>query len=340
MSSRFFASDNCASVHPLIMKALEDANNGHVISYGDDDYTRKAENCIKSLFNQPCEVFLVYNGTGANVTGLAACIRSFNSVLCPDSAHINTDECGAFEGITGAKLQQVCGKDGKFNIKAAESLLCVKGVEHHSQPLVVSITQSTELGTLYSIDEIKEIAEFAHKNGMFFHMDGARISNAAVALKASVADITQNAGVDVLSFGGTKNGMMFGEAVVFFNSELAKDYRYIRKQSMQLISKMRYVSAQYIAFLKDDLYLKNAENANIMAKRLSEGLSKLGFTAEYETVVNSVFVKLPKKLTDKLLKETFFYVWNEEENVVRLMTAFDTTFEDVDNFLNIIKKYI
>ena len=337
---RFFASDNCASVHPKIMKALEQANEGHTISYGDDEYTKRAAEMIKGLFNKTCEVYFVINGTGANVTGLSLCLKSFNSVICAETAHINTDECGAFENTTGAKICPIESNDGKLYIEKVSALLHNIGVEHHSQPKVISITQSTEFGTLYTPEEIRKIADFAHENGMYLHMDGARIANAAAALDIPISGITCDVGVDILSFGGAKNGLMFGEAVVVFDRALAADFKYYRKQYMQLMSKMRYISAQYIALIEDGLYLENARHANKMAKLLGEELIKSGIDIVQPVEVNAVFAKLPKRIIEPLQKEMFFYVWNEDTNVVRLMTAFDTTEDDIKKFVELVKKYI
>jgi threonine aldolase len=244
MNKKGFASDNNAGVHPRILKALADANSGHCIAYGDDPYTAAAKEQFRKLFGK-CEIFFVFNGTGANVLSLQAMTQTFNAIICADTAHIHVDECGAPEHFTGCKLLFNCTFDGKLQIPDIARHLHGIGFEHHAQPRVVSITQATEMGTIYTVDELREITAFAHTNGLLLHVDGARIANAAIHLGVSVKEMITDTGVDILSFGGTKNGMMFGEAVVALNPALATNFKYIRKQGMQLASKMRYISAQF-----------------------------------------------------------------------------------------------
>lgn len=334
-----FASDNNSSVHPKIMEALNRVNTGDVISYGDDDYTRSAVKKFKELLGDDIEVYFVYNGTGANITGIKSAVNSFNSIICVETAHINVDECGAAENFCGSKLITVSSTDGKLKVEHIRKQLYTLGEEHHSQPGLISITESTELGTVYTKEELKELCDFAHKNGLAVHMDGARIANAAAYLNTSIKSLTRDAGVDVLSFGGTKNGMMFGEAVVFFNKDLAKNYKYIRKQGMQLASKMRYISAQFEALLTDDLWLKNARQSNAMARKLEEELLKIPQIRITQKVeANAIFAIVPEAAIKKLLKKYFFYMWDEEKSEVRWVTAFDTTEEDVMNFVNALKE--
>ncbi|MEZ0537743.1 low specificity L-threonine aldolase [Caldicellulosiruptoraceae bacterium PP1] len=338
---RSFASDNNAKVHPKIFEALLKANEDYEISYGYDKYTKRTIELFKNIFGDDIEIYFVYNGTGANVLGLSAITQSYNAIICSNQAHIYSDECGAPEKFTGCKIIPVDTSDAKIDVKSIEKLLILKGVEHHSQPKVISITQSTELGTVYTIDELFEITQFAHKNQILVHMDGARISNAAVSLNKSLKEITKDIGVDVLSFGGTKNGMMFGEAVIFFNKELAKDFKYIRKHGMQLHSKMRYISAQFEALLADNLWFENAKHANNMAKYLESKLKEIeGIIITQKVEANAVFAIFPKNIIPKLQEKYFFYVWDEEKNEVRLMTSFDTTKEDIDGFIDLIKELI
>ena len=339
--SRFFASDNNAGVHHSIMDSIIDANINHTVSYGDDKYTKEATALFREVFGTPLDVFFVYNGTGANVVALQAITRPFEAVICASTAHINVDECGAPEKQTGCKLLTVNTPDGKLTKELISTHLHGMGVEHHSQPKVVSITQSTEMGTLYTIAELKEICDYAHQNGLLVHLDGARISNAAAALNCSFADITKNVGVDVLSFGGTKNGLMFGEAVIFFNSSLAAYTPFIRKQTAQLHSKMRFISAQFTAYLKDELWRKNALHANKMAAILAKKTSEVpNVKLTQEVKVNSVFAIIPKDWIKPLQEKSFFYVWNEEKSEVRWMTSFDTTEEDVDYFISLLQEQL
>ncbi|WP_321290359.1 low specificity L-threonine aldolase [uncultured Sunxiuqinia sp.] len=339
--SRGFASDNNAGVHPEILEAINTANKGHMKGYGDDPITTDAIQLFKKEFGSATEVFFVFNGTGANVLGLSTVTNSFNSIICADTAHIQVDECGAPEKFTGCKLLPVPSEKGKITPKEIRKHLHGFDFEHHSQPKVISISQVTELGTVYSVEEIKAISELAHEFGMFLHMDGARIANAAAALDLPFKTFTKNAGVDLLSFGGTKNGMLMGEAVLFFNPELTANTKYIRKQSMQLFSKMRFVSAQFLAYFENELWKKNAQHANKMAKLLEQEVLKTGKAKlTQKTEANGVFAILPKEVIPKLQEQYFFYIWDESTSEVRWMTSFDTTEEDINGFVNLINKLL
>lgn len=338
MNKRGFASDNNAGVHPDILKAIQNVNAGHTIAYGDDPYTEEATAVIKDIFGSDVEVFFVFIGTAANVLGLDAITQPYNSIICSETAHIHVDECGAPEKFTGCKMLSVETEDGKLTVDGIKKHMHGFGFEHHSQPGVISITQASEMGTVYTIDEIRRISDFAHQNGLLLHMDGARISNAAVSLNKSFKEFTADAGVDVLSFGGTKNGMMYGEAVIFFDKELAQDFKYRRKQGMQLASKMRFISTQFLAFLSNDLWKKNAEHANRMAKLLKKEVSKIhGIEITQKVEANGVFAIIPQDLISVLQEEFFFYIWDEERSEVRWMTSFDTTEEDIYGFCDLLR---
>lgn len=331
---RSFASDNNAGVHPKILDAIIKANKGDCIAYGDDPYTKEAERKFKEIFGDNTEVFFTPTGTGTNVIGLSVMLKPYEAVISAETAHIYADECGALERITGNKILPVKTADGKLTPEMIAPLLKEGHGEHAVIPKAISITQPTELGTVYSISEIKALTEFAKKNNLLVHMDGARIANAAAHLEAPLSALTNDAGVDVLSFGGTKNGMMEGEAVVFFNNALSKNFKFVRKQSGQLISKMRFVSAQFIAYFEDDLWLKNAKHANEMAKLLEKEARKIpGVEIVYPVEANAVFVKLPKGKIEALRKKSFFYMWSKEMGIARWMTHFATTKEDVFEFI-------
>lgn len=337
---RGFASDNNAGIHPDILGAIQAANIGHATGYGDDPWTTEAKLKFQEHFGD-VEVFFVYGGTPANVLSLQAMTHSFNGIICSDIAHINMDECGAPEKFTGCKLLPIASPDGKITPMQIRKQSHGIGDEHHVQPRIVSITQATEYGTVYSRKEIEIITGYAHNNDMFVHMDGARIANAAVALGVELSDITQKAGIDALSFGGTKNGMMYGEAVIFFNKSLAANFKYIRKQGMQLASKMRFISAQFTALLSHDLWRKNAAHANRIAQNLAAQLQAIPVVRITQRVqANAVFAMIPKMIIPQLQEEYFFYVWNEERNEIRLMTSFDTTEEDVKDFVALLQKIV
>jgi len=334
MNSKTFASDNYSGVHPEIMQALLLANAGHRSSYGADDFTKRTEKKFKNFFGDTVEVFFVYNGTGANVLGLSAMTHSFNSIICSDLAHINVDESTAPEKFLGCKLITIPTKDGKIYPEEIEAKIQRVDDQHHPQARVISLSQSTEYGTVYSVAEIKAIASLAKKHDLLLHMDGSRISNAAVSLKKDFREFTCDAGVDVLSFGGTKNGMMFGEAVLFFNPDLATHFKFIRKQGMQLHSKGRFIGAQFEALLTNDLWKRNAMHANTMASLLEKGLLKIpGIKITQSVDANGIFAIFPISVIPALQESHFFYVWNERTSEVRLMCSFDTTEKDVVDFL-------
>jgi threonine aldolase len=341
MTKRSFASDNNAGVHPEIIKAIKAANDGHVIAYGDDPFTARAIKQFQKHFGPDIAVYFVFGGTGANVLGLQAITKSYHAVICAETAHVNVDECGAPEKFTGCKLLLLPTPDGKLRIEQIKPLLHGIGVEHHVQPHVISISQATEMGTVYTKKELKTLASFAHDNGMLLHVDGARLANAAVSLGATLKEITADVGVDVLSFGGTKNGMMYGEAVIFFDQKLAADFKYIRKQGMHLPSKMRFISAQFECLLSGNLWRRSATHANRMAHILASELAKLSqikITQPVES--NGVFATIPKKHIAALQKKYFFYVWDEEISEVRLMASFDTSEEDIRDFVKFVRKTV
>jgi threonine aldolase len=338
---RGFGSDNNSGIHPDILNAIASVNTGHEPGYGEDSVTARAIERFRQEFGNDTQVYFAFNGTGANVLALAAVSRSFHSVICSDTAHINVDECGAPERFNGFKLIPVKSAKGKISPEVIRPHLQGFGFPHHSQPGVISISQVTELGTVYSFEEIKAITTLAHEYGMFVHMDGARIANAAVALNLPFRAFTRDAGIDVLSFGGTKNGMMLGEAVLFFRPEQGEWMPYIRKQAMQLYSKMRFVSAQFLAYFENDLWKKNAAHANAMASLLAGELSKIkGVSLSVKTEANGVFIIIPEYAVKTLRQNYFFYMWNDAISEARLVTSFDTTEEDVYEFVGALKSII
>ena len=331
--ARSFASDNNAGIHPKVLQAIAAANQGHVVGYGDDRYTEAVVGKFKQHFGPDIEVFLVFNGTAANTLGLKALTESYHAVICAEGAHIYTDECGAPEKFTGCKLIAIAAPDGKLTVSSVSEAFHGIGDQHHVQPRVISITQCTEVGTVYQPKEVRDLARFAHEHDMFLHMDGARIANAAVSLEMTLREATRDLGVDVLSFGGTKNGAMGAEAVVFFDKKFCRDFLYVRKQGMQLASKMRFISAQFDALFADDLWRRNAEHSNRMAALLHDEVRKIRQVKIVQEVeANGVFAQIPRQAIAKLQERYFFYVWNEEESVVRWMCSFDTTEEDVKRF--------
>ena len=339
--TRSFASDNNAGVHREVLDAITRANQGHVVAYGDDPYTRSAIAKFEEHFGSGIEVFFTFNGTGANVLGLQALNRPYHAVLCSDYAHIYTDECGAPEKHTGCKLIPLAHQDGKIAADAVKHAYHGIGDQHHVQARVISITQSTEMGTVYKPDEIRALAEFAHDRGMFLHMDGARIANAAVSLGQTLRQATRDLGVDVLSFGGTKNGIMGGEAVIFFNKSLGTDFLFLRKQGMQLASKMRFIAAQFEALLTNDLWRRSAEHANRMAKVLEAEVRKIPqVKVVWKVEANGVFAQIPRHSIEKIKQRYFFYPWIEEECIVRWMCSFDTTEEDVKEFAKVVAEAV
>ncbi len=332
--SRTFASDNWAGIHPAVLSAIASVNGGHAPAYGADPVTTEAIALIKERFGDDAEVFFAFNGTGANVVGLQSLLRPFEAVICAETAHIHVDECGAPERLLGSKLVTVATPDGKLTPGLAQGALRGVGDEHHVQPRVVSITQSTEVGTCYRIEEITALGDWAHDNGMFLHVDGARLANAAATLGLDIGAFGSDLGIDVLSFGGTKNGAMGAESVISFLPPGDSPLKFIRKQSMQLASKMRFVAAQYIALLTDDLWLTNATHANAMAQRLARGAAGVdGVDVVYAVEANGVFASLPSEATLALQQDYPFYVWDDETGVVRWMASFDTTEDDVDRFV-------
>ncbi|MBU1369937.1 MAG: low specificity L-threonine aldolase [Bacteroidetes bacterium] len=335
-----FASDNWSGVSPEVMEALQQANQLHHPAYGENDpLMEQAEKRFQQVFETDCKVFFVYNGTGANVLAVQHLLKSWQAVVAPHSAHLNEDEGGAPEKFTGGKILTVDCPDGKIRPEQLEPFLSSIGFQHHVQPKLISISQVTEMGSLYSLSAIKALADFAHQHGMYLHMDGARIANAAVALGVSFSEMVTQTGVDVLSFGGTKNGLMFGEAVVFLKPELAEGFQYNRKQGMQLASKLRFITAQFLAYLEDDLWKRNATQANAMARLLADELEQVnGISLSRAVEANGVFAVMPEKLIAQLQKEYFFHVWNESNNEVRLMCSFDTTAEDVQGFVAAAKR--
>ncbi|GAB2457226.1 threonine aldolase [Conyzicola lurida] len=345
LDSRGFASDNYAGVLPEVLAAIADANGGHQVAYGGDVYTARLQEVMKSHFGDQAEAFPVFNGTGANVTALTSLLPRWGAVVSAKTAHINTDEGGAPERVSGLKLLTVEAPDGKLTPELIDLEAWGWGDEHRAQPLAVSITNTTELGTLYTVDEIRAITDHAHSLGMSVHLDGARISNAAAALGVPLRDFTTDAGIDILSFGGTKNGLLYGEAVVVLNPEVSDGIVYLRKLSMQLASKMRFVSAQLIALLDDDLYLRTAGHANAMAARLRSSLEAAiasgaisGLSFSQPTEANAVFAKLPAGVADRLRESFRFYDWDAAANEVRWMASFDTTEADIDAFVAAITR--
>ena len=337
---RSFASDNNSGVHPLVMEALGQANKNHAVGYGDDPWTKEAVAKIKEAFTPDCEPVFVFNGTGSNVIALQLMTRPYHSILCAETAHIYVDECGGPVKSTGCQIRPIRTTDGKLTPELIIPYLHGFGDQHHSQPGVIYLSQCTELGTIYTPQELKAITTLAHQNGMRVHMDGARIANACAALNLSLRELTADCGIDVLSFGGTKNGLMMGECVVIFDASLKSEVLFIRKQSAQLASKMRYLSSQFTAYLKDELWLKNATHANAMAIRLYQALKEfpgVRFTQKVES--NQLFLIMPRPVIDKLLQSYFFYFWNEAANEIRLVTSFDTSEQDIEAFIEELNKY-
>jgi threonine aldolase len=334
---RGFASDNYAGIHPEVLAAIAEANGGHQVAYGEDAYTERLQEVVAQHFGEGTEAWPVFNGTGANVVGLQSMLPRWGAVVCAASAHIHTDEAGAPERVAGIKLLPVPTTDGKLTPELIDREAWGWGDEHRAQPLVVSLTQSTELGTVYSPAEIRAITDHAHGLGMRVHLDGARISNAAASLGVPLRAFTRDVGVDVLSLGGTKNGAMLGEAVVVLDPSASTGLTYLRKLDMQLASKMRFVSAQLVALLEGDLWLRNATHANAMAQRLRSGVeagladgSIRGVGLTQPTQANGVFASLPDGVADRLRTAFRFYDWDAARREVRWMCSFDTTEEDVD----------
>jgi len=328
-------------VHPEVLEAIERANQGHTVGYGDDPYTESAVRKFREQFGDDVEVFFVFNGTAANVLSLAALTRSYHAVLCSEMSHIYMDECGAPEKLTGCKLIPLAAPMGKLTVETVARAYQGIGDQHHVQAKVISITQTTEMGTVYRGAEAEALARFAHDRDMFLHMDGARISNAAVAQGMTLRQATRDLGVDVLSFGGTKNGLMGVEAVVFFRPELARDFLFVRKQGMHLASKMRFLAVQMEALLTNDLWRRNAEHANAMAKLLETEIKRSAqVKIVYPVEANGVFAKIPRAAFKKIQDRYFFYSWIDEESIVRWMCSFDTTEEDVRQFVSFVTESV
>jgi threonine aldolase len=336
---RGFGSDNNAGIHPDILREIISLNGGHVTGYGTDIYTDQAKELFKEHLGSTTETFFVFTGTAANVLGLSSIMNSWNSVITASTAHLEGDECGAPEKFIGCKVLVVDTPDGKISPELIEKHMKGFDFEHHSQPKVISITQSTEMGTVYTVAEIAKIAAYAHARGMLLHMDGARIANAAVSLNLPFKAFTTDAGVDVLSFGGTKNGMMCGESICFLKPGLSNDFKYIRKQGMQLASKMRFISAQYIGYFRNDLWKSCASNSNAMASMLADQLKlipEVKITQEVES--NGVFVIMPAEVAEKMREHYFFYPWDEKRSEWRLMCSWDTQEKDIEDFMSLLKK--
>jgi threonine aldolase len=332
-TARGFASDNSATIHPAVLEAIATVNVGHAFGYGHDDYTREVEERLAAQFGPEARTFMVFNGSGANVLCLRATCRPWQGVICAETAHISVDECGAPEAIAGVKLLTVPTEDGKLTPELVERAIARVGDEHAVQPGLVSISQCTELGTVYSTRELERLAYLAHANGLRLHVDGARLANAAAALDLPLKAITGDVGVDIVSFGGTKNGMLLGEAVIVLAPELADDFLYLRKQTLQLASKMRFIAAQFDAMLDGGLWLECATHSNAMAKQLAEKVGAIaGVQLTRPVESNALFARLPRRAIEALLDRFAFYVWDEARDEVRWMCSWDTTEEDVDAF--------
>ena len=336
---RGFGSDNHSGFSPEVLEALQAANSGHDLAYGDDELTVRLRGAIKDTFGQQAEVYPVFNGTGANVLCIDAMCRSHEAVVCAETAHINVDECGAPQRVVGCRLLTVDTPDGKLTPDLVRTRLHGFGFEHHSQPKAISISQPTELGTLYTLQEIQALAALAHGHGMYLHVDGARLANAAVALGCTFRQMTTDCGVDALSLGGTKNGLIMGECCVLINPALDVDMKYRHKQMTQLGSKMRFVSAQMLCYLESGMWKRNAEHSNRMAQLLREEVERIeGVSIVYPVQANSVFAQLPREVWHRLQQRYFFYDWDEDRDVVRWMCSFDTQESDIEGFVNALKE--
>lgn len=335
---RGFGSDNHAGVHPAVLAAIAEANIGHVPAYGGDVYTSRAHDVLRAHFGDDAQIAFTFNGTGANVVSLATLCRPWESVICPATAHINTDECGAPEHIGNIKLVPVDSSDGKLTPDLVRPHLVGFGFEHHAQPRVISVSNVSELGGVYTVEELQALADLAHEHEMFLHVDGARICNAAAALDVPLRTLTVDAGVHALSLGGTKNGMLAAEAVVLFGTARSDDVPYVRKQSGQLSSKMRFVAAQFVAMFDGELWRECASRANAMAARLADGAARAGIEITHPADANEVFAVLPPEITPALQERFRFYVWNDARNEVRWVTSWDTTEEDVDALVDALSR--
>lgn len=339
---RSFGSDNNSGVHPRIMQSLTKANVDHTIAYGDDKWTYEAKDVLRTILeNSELDSYFLFNGTGANVVALQACTLPFHSILCAATAHIAVDECGAPVKLTGASLKEIATTDGKLTPELVLPHLHGFGFEHHSQPKVIAISQTTELGTCYTVDEIKALADLAHVHDMYLFVDGTRIANACVHLGVTLKEITADCGVDIFTLGGTKNGLMFGEVLVPLRKELAEHLKYYRKQTTQLYSKMRYIAAQFIPYLNENIWLENAQKSNAAARLLWNEMREIkGVEITQSVESNALFFILPKKITDKLRERYFFYDWDESRNEMRLVCSWDTTEQDIRDFIAYLKTLV
>ena len=336
---RGFASDNYAGIHPEVLAAIARVNDGHAVAYGDDDETARLGDLVREHFGAQAQVFPVFNGTGANVVALQSICRPWEAVICAETAHVNVDEGGAPEKVAGLKLWTTPTVDGLLTIEAIDRHAVRFGDVHRSQQAVVTVTQSSELGTAYSLDHLRALVEHVHSLGMKVHLDGARIANATASLGVTLRQATTDLGIDILSFGGTKNGAMGAEAVIVLEPSLAYAVPFLRKSSMQLASKMRFISAQLSALLTDDLWHRNASHANGMAQRLLEGVRAIpGVTIARRVDANAVFAILPRDVTARLQEHYRFYEWDEATGEVRWMCSWDTTADDVDGFVAAIAR--
>lgn len=337
---KMFGSDNNSGIHPAVIDAIIAENDrGHAVPYGEDETTKRAGELIEKLMGKKANVHFTTTGTSANIIGLSGLLRPYEAVVTINSAHIRVDECNALERFNGSTILDVEGRQGKIYPEHVKPLLTAHGDHHASQPKVISISQVTEIGTMYTVEEIKNLADFAHKHDMYLHVDGARIANALEALESTFKEMIGDTGVDLFSFGGTKNGMMIGEAIVSFVMDKKKDHIYSVKQGMQLLSKMRFVSSQFIGYLEDDLYMKNAKQANDMGRYLCEELNKIDGVSvvDYQNN-NMLFVKMrDEEMIRGLASKLYFYVIDEEENIIRLITSYDTTKADVEKIVNTVK---
>lgn len=340
---KIYVSDNNSGVHPKIMEKILEESKKHALPYGKDETTKKAKEMIIQLLNKEADISFVTTGTAANIIGLSGLLKPYEAVVAPDTAHINVDESSALERFSGSKIITVPNVDGKIRIEDIAKTLERVGQIHAAQPRVISISQVTETGTIYEVEEIKKIADFAHDNNMLLHLDGARIANALEVLDVTLEEMISDTGVDLFSFGGAKNGMMIGEAIVSFNKEFAPAYTYGVKQGMQLVSKMRFISAQFVGYLEDDLWLKNAKNANEMGRYLAKGIEEIpeATLVDYNNT-NSLFIKFPTPIIKRLKEKLEFYILdiNEKEGLIRLMTSYDNEKEDIDKLIEIIKEAI
>lgn len=336
---RGFGSDNHSGVHPALFEALREANVGHAPSYGTDDWTAKADQAFKKQFGEKAEIFFVFNGTAANVLALKASAKTFQSCYCTDLAHINVDECGAPEFLAGVKLIALPSVNGKLQLADLKRAHVRRGDQHCTQSQVVSLTQPTELGTCYSVEELKEIIAWAKSEKLYVHIDGARFANAVVSLGKTFRELSTDLGVDVVSFGGTKNGLMMGEAVVFLNPLLAEGFKFYRKQMAQLPSKTRFISAQFVRYFENDLWKDIALHACEMAEKLFKAVRELpGVEVTQARQANAVFARIPKEWVKPLREKYFFYVWDEHSFECRWMTSWDTELSDIEGFANSIKE--